>query len=133
MKETKRKKSQAGKIVDRWRPRLLLNEWFIDLIYPEDACVDDGGGYNALAEIDVNTVYLKAQIKVFPAWFKAPADVREFAIVHELCHIITWTAKDAMNSMLNGVMISNREQHDMIETMTQRVTNAVFWGREFGK
>jgi len=119
-------KAQLKKWLQTWRRRLLLNEWYFNLDYPlQDVGMSDDR--SVLCEVSVDPVYLKANIKVFPAWFTRSKDVREHALVHEMCHCFTQEVWNLMDSQHNGVTVHAHMQRDSIERLTQRITNAVFW------
>lgn len=113
-------------ILEKWRRRLLLNEWRLDAIYPDKPSEHDQGDYECMAEIAVRPEYLFARITIYPCWFKAPKDVKEHTLVHELCHIVTEPAKAALHKMINGQLVTEREQIEINEVMTERVTNIAF-------
>lgn len=119
---TKHKK-EITRLLEKWRNRLLLNEWHIDVVYPIADSNDGREGCSVLASNCVNTAYISMQISIYPAFFNASKYTREKALVHELCHAITQPAWDVMGSLYNGVLTAPHQQIDIIETLTQRVAN----------
>lgn len=122
-KPTSAQTREVLKILDKWKRKLLLNEWFIDTIFPAEYCEGTPDGYNVLADTSVDPVYLNAKIRFYPAFFEAPNDVREHAVVHELCHCLTQEAWDNMGKLYRGEMVSGCQQRDIIERLTQRISN----------
>lgn len=130
MKKTDRRRLKVRAWVAKWRPRLLLGEWHVDLNYSKRCHhSDDHDDYQVLAEAHVNVPYLKVQICIFPAFFDAPEDVQESTIVHELCHVITQPMLNIANQQHRGVLTLQHQISDTLETLTQRITNIAFWDR----
>jgi hypothetical protein len=124
-----KRSKRAVQLIEKWRPRLFLCEWQIDVCYPKNDVEASGPG-ECLADVTVNTVYLNALINVYPAWFRKRAAAQEHAIVHELCHLITQEVSDLMRSQHNGVVVHSHTRQEAIERLTQRMANAAFWGRK---
>lgn len=126
MKKQPRKSThEVRQMIDRWRRRLLLNEWNFNLVYPAQDVDCDGAG--VLADISADGVYLTARIRIYPAWFRKDKQTREHVLVHELCHCFTEEAWHLLRSQNNGVAVHNHIITDAIERLTQRIANAVFW------
>lgn len=121
------KKKTIAQMVERWRKRLLLNEWQIFIEFPDKDPEDDGGGAT-LASISPCPVYMEAKMRIYPAWFRRSPEVREHALIHELCHCITQEAWDALRHQHNGALVHENMQRDIMERLTQRLTNAVKGG-----
>jgi hypothetical protein len=124
-----KRSKRAVQLIEKWRPRLLLGEWRINVSYPSKDVETHGPG-ECLADVVVNPVYFLATINIYPAWFNKTQDVQEHAIVHELCHCFTQEAWNLMDSQHNGVVVHPHTQRDAIERLTQRIANAVAWGRK---
>lgn len=128
--KAKKKKSvrrpEHAQILERWRGRLLLNEWHFSFVHSKmDKHID--GDRECLAEISACPIYLTARITIYPAWHRKSREVREHTLVHEMAHCLTQEAWDAMGSIQNGVVYHKHVTTDIIERLTQRITNAVFW------
>lgn len=125
-------RKEVSRYIDKWRSRLFLHEWFIDVDYPkEDLVLDDGRSGDVLAEVDPDPVYKNARIKIYPAWFRKERKVREFAVVHELCHCHTQEMRGIAGSLKNGVLYHDHQIADANESLTQRVALIAFrdeWG-----
>jgi len=125
------KKSEADKkskivnpLIKKWRGWLLLNEWYIGTGFVEEDRGDSP--FQTIAEIEVNAVYKKAHIDFYPRFFRDPKHHQEKTVIHELCHCIMQPASDVMRAQHNGVTYHRHQHSDIIETMTQRMTNAVY-------
>lgn len=131
-KELAKKNKLVNGLIEKWRDWLLLNEWHISSQYG----LDDKGDspFQTFAEIDVNEVYKKARITFFPCFFKDSLEEQEKIIIHELCHCITEPAFDIMINQHNGVAYHKHQHSDCIETITQRMTNAIHLvSKHYGK
>jgi hypothetical protein len=118
-------KAEVRRYIEKWRPRLFLGEWFIELLFPEEDLGSENG-YSTLANVCADPTYLNAKIQVFPAFFAAPKDVREHAIVHELCHCLTQEAWDTAGRMRDGGLVNESELTKVVERLTQRIANVAF-------
>lgn len=121
-----KKSSVVRPIIEKWRPRLLLGEWAINLNYPESD-VDQSGDRTILAYVSADPVYLNATIHIYPAWFDRSDEVREMTLVHELCHCFTQEVWNMMDMQHRGEVVPDRYQREAVERLTQRITNAVYW------
>lgn len=122
--------AKPSKIVEKWRGKLFLNEWYFDVqTMKQDEYETFGVGVGEpLCRVSVDPVYLTAVIQVFPAFFRKSTDVQEQAIVHEMCHCFTQEAWNAMRNLIAGNIVTEREQREIVERLTQRITNAVYYG-----
>ena len=107
--------------MDKWRYRLLLNEWHFDLFYPDKELED------IVADINVDPVYLRAAINLYPKWFRSTDYDAEHSLVHEMCHCLTQELWNAAKSLQRGIVYHEHHLSDCAERLTQRITNAVFW------
>lgn len=122
-----KRKHPAQVLVERWRHRLNLHEWTFTVVdLPGDQESDDCGA-DVICDINANPVYRIAKLRLYPIWYRSKPDVREFAIVHELCHCITEPLRDAMQALHNGVAMPPHVQLDLVETCTQSIAKAVLW------
>jgi hypothetical protein len=115
--------AQVGKWLAKWRPRLLLNEWHIEVVYPDSAPDSGRDGYSVLAQNSVNVAYLHMVISIYPEFFASTKDAQEATIVHELAHAIVQPAWDMVRALHAGVSCPPHIQVDTMETLTQRVAN----------
>lgn len=130
---TIRARKGVAKIIQKWRPRLFLGEWYIDVQYPLTDMPCDIQGSSVLASNHVDTRYLKSEISVYPAFFKHSKDKQEETIVHELAHCLTQEVWDLVNVARSGVAIPERFVLDVVERLTTRVANVAYsheWNNE---
>lgn len=130
-KDLKRKlEAEALDTINKWRSDLLLDEWFFELIFPEQRSASDtSDDYGALCDVHADTVYFKAHIRVYPAWFNAPNDVRVHSIVHELCHCLTQQLWDLAGELMNGRLVTEKEVREAVERLTQRISIIAMRGK----
>lgn len=130
MKPTDKQRKEVTKIVEKWRRRLFLHEWFVDVSYAKEDIRCDGPG-EVVASIESDPVYKNAEITIYPAWFTRSPKRRELALVHELCHCHTQAVANNMHNMRNGTQVFDHDIRDHIEELTQRMALIAFrdeWG-----
>ena len=122
---------EAKALMLKWQPELFLHDWFFELLFPDEPFNGEKevDKRTTLASISVDPVYQKAWISIYPSWFKAPSDVREHAMVHELCHCLTQRIWDLSGVFRDGGMVSERELSDSIENLTQKISYVAMRGR----
>lgn len=121
-KPTEAQKREIKRYVEKWRPKLFLAEWFISLDYvgPDPS---DEGAFDTLLSIDVAVEYMRARIRVYPAFWARDKETREEAMVHELCHCITQESSDQVSKLRDGMLVTKTEKHEANERLTQRIAN----------
>lgn len=124
---SKKDRKRIQKIIEKWRPKLFLGEWFIDIQYPNEDR-PEVGVYEVIAEINADVKYMKALISVYPCWTDKNPLNQEMAIVHELCHCITQEMADIAHGQMNGVHYPSHVCTDAWERLTQRVCNVAMFG-----
>lgn len=104
-----------------WTPRLLLHEWRLAFsTVDKDQDNEDG---ETLMDCSPDPVYLMAKIRIFPAYARKDKAMRELALVHELCHLITQEARDLINRSRMENNVTAAETRATIERLTQRLAN----------
>ncbi len=116
-------KTEIEAVLKEWRERLLLQEWHIDASLAEALPPDESSPGECLADISVDSVYLRAKMRIFPVWGQRDRPTREAALVHELCHCVTQPLRDLLNDARLGQAVRREEVRDRSETLTQRVAN----------
>lgn len=115
---------EINALLKKWVHRLNLQEWTIDVVFMNGADpIDTATSGDTLADCSPDPVYLQAKIRIYPAWMQRDPWRREQAVVHELCHLITQPARDLVNDSRMGTIVQPNQVRDMIELLTQRVTN----------
>lgn len=122
-----KQRSETTALVDKWRPRLLLGEWFFEIVYA-DKDIDGSHTCNVLAEVHSDPTYLKATITIYPAYLAAPPDIRERALVHEMCHCLTEEFKRLGEDLLAHQVVTAGHFNNVWERLTQRVANVSMGG-----
>jgi hypothetical protein len=121
------RRKEASSVIKKWKPRLFLHEWYIDLHYPKEDI--DSGVVNSvvMADVETNPVYMTALIRVFPSWMNdSCSKKRELALVHELAHCLTDSLYNCGLNLLNGTLVLADELNSEREQLTQRIANIAF-------
>lgn len=116
---TEAQKKRVKQWINKWRPRLFLSEWFIDVVYEKDA-------QKYMASADPDPVYLYCKLFLPTNFFKRPLKIQEEALVHELCHCITQEAYLLHIDSLNFKVVTQSHLEAVRERLTQRITNIAF-------
>lgn len=106
-------------LVQRWCPKLYLDEWRVRVTFPKHQQKWERGITNC--DIHVDTTYLEARMRIYPSWFLAPSEERELMIIHELCHIHTAELADAAHALLEGRLQTKEQVNHAHERLTQRM------------
>lgn len=116
------RKVWVKKIVSKWRPRLFLGEWHIDIVYakvqPENS--------NVYAECKSSSAYLEADIYIYPNFWKMNSDRWEHTLVHEMAHCLTSATSKLLTDALSGTIHPQTSIDFHIEQLTQRIANVAF-------
>lgn len=113
---TAKQRQETVRLLEKWRPMLFLGEWNFEVIFP------DTDHDSAACEIHVDPVYLSAELRVYPCHFRAPNDVREHNIIHELCHVHTQAIWNVAGKLRDGVLVTEMEIRETVERLTQRIS-----------
>ena len=120
MKPTFAQRKRIQLWIEKWRPRLFLNEWDIDLNY-----IRDKDGDNA-ATVKVDTIYFRASISIYPSFWEHRLKEQEHIIVHELCHCVSEPLALLTIEVLNDKIVTMKNLCDVRENLTQRLANIAF-------
>lgn len=125
MMTDKAKRKFCKDIVNKWRSRLFLGEWFIDLCYASTDKDEQPGGRPA-AECRADPVYMQATITIYPCFWNSDVDRRIHMLVHELCHCHTQSVWNIIKNFSNGFYTVPDDVHAEIEILTQRMANIAY-------
>lgn len=112
---------EASTLASLWQQRLLLNEWRID--FHTMGRDEETEGSQTLMDCSPDPVYMMAKVRIFPAYGTKDKDMRELALVHELCHLLTQEARDLVNRSRMENNVTAAETTSAIERLTQRIAN----------
>lgn len=115
-------KKEAVALLRKWQKRMLLNEWFFEVFYPDQPYEENEQGGITHATVNADPVYLKANVRLYPSWFSAPNDIREQIIVHELAHCMTQELRDLADKLRDGRLVTSLEINEVHERLTQRIS-----------
>ena len=124
LKTDRLRKNEASKLLSKWKARLNLSEWQIEILHVNSEAEDhkdDVGEGDTLARVFPDPVYLQAQIQLFPAFWKRTVREREAALVHELCHCITEELYNAVRASWRDEVVTRRDAGERLERLTQRI------------
>ena len=124
---TKKQIAWVTKTLQTWREHLLLGEWYLHTAYMSDDIEDEHFLTNAT--INADPVYLRAKIRIYPAFWKQDKDRRTRTLVHELCHCLTQETWNTTHHISNGNLVNDNTIRDQFERLTQRITNAIYLSR----
>lgn len=122
--------------VHRW-VRKWLHEFYLDILrinvlfhdYPEDDDSCDGEPQCAARmDADLVTTYHTATLQIFPKFFDDAHEDQEFAICHEMSHLLAVPLTTLVHQLQNGVLVTPKQMHDTDEEVTDRFARIVFYG-----
>jgi hypothetical protein len=116
--------------VEKYRTRLFLHSWFIDIEYPMQDEPADPDGSRTMARVFVSEEYMKARIQIFPYFFERSLYEQEAGICHELCHCLTEQVADSLKTLTSGGMVPEGIQRQEIERLTQWICVIAMHGRQ---
>jgi len=122
---TKKQETWARNHLNKWREKLNLSEWMLSVTF----CKKDdhnSHGYTTHAEVNVDPVYLRAHVYIYPAFWELPEHRKNQALIHELCHCFTQEIWDTTTDLKNGRLINDHTIRAQIERLTQRITYCVY-------
>jgi hypothetical protein len=120
-KITEAQRSWVKKTIEKWRPRLFLGEWHIDIEFPKGEL--PGG---AIANCTSSATYMEATIRISAEFWKEPKDKWEHIVVHELSHCVTSYVSYMLSSTLKGELHAENSIDFQIEQLTQRIANIAY-------
>lgn len=125
MKATKAQRQFCKRVINKWRSRMFLGEWFIDLVF-ESADMDSQPGGRPSATCWADPVYMQATITVYPCFWNAPIDRRIHMLVHEMAHCHTQSMWNVAKCLHMGELITPDNIRCEIENLTQRIANIAY-------
>lgn len=128
----KAKRRWCRGVVSKWRSRMFLGEWMLNLAYAkEDQEMETGGRPSASCWAD--PVYMQATITIYPCFWNGEADERTHTLIHEMAHCHTQRVWNTMRDFAAGVFTTPDHVKQQIEQLTQRIANITYqqeWGKK---
>lgn len=121
MTPTGKHKKEIRGYIQKWKNRLYLQDWLFETNY----CHQDED--EAAADIKMQVQYKSAVLRIQPKFWKEVEQQREMIIVHELCHCLVQPLVQLACEAGDGYAVSSREIDHWKESVTQHITNAVFY------
>lgn len=126
-RERKKHASRVANILTDWKYKLFITHWMIDFSFMNKSNPDDEGDSDVvLADIQPNSVYQHAMIRIFPAWFEETEQRQEIALIHELCHCLVQDLADIMDKQAKGMMIPDHLRDESVERLTEAITRVAY-------
>lgn len=116
------KQAVITKLVERWKPRLLLHNWAVITKLAAEDKSSDPEGLRVLAEIESRVPYKESTLTVFPTFWTEGAHTQEITILHELCHIVT----EPMRTAIFTSKLSGKRQGEISEEATEHIAKVVW-------
>lgn len=106
---------------------LRINVIFHD--YPEDAEATDGEpSCAAKMDSDLSIRYHVATLQVYPKFFNDDDEDQEFAVCHEMMHIVTYRLSRLIGHQHEGNLVTPGEAADADEAVTDLLARIVMFG-----
>jgi hypothetical protein len=121
LRPTDQQKKEVTRFINKWRPKVFVGEWQIFTNFKKNQDRPD-----VACSIDIDWEYLRATINVYPGHWDQTKQMREFAILHELCHIQTHELEEMAHDLHNGRFVNQHDISVAAERLTQRMANIAF-------
>lgn len=123
MKPTPQQRAQVTRWVAKWKPRLFLQVYHIEIEFEREP--DPTDEENPVS-ITNHFPYLSALIHVRPIFWTESATIQEHAIRHELAHLITAPLANCAESLHNGRHVTRADISNREETLTDWIARIAF-------
>lgn len=129
MKISAQGRKEAARMVKKWKDRLFLQEWNIDIQFPDQSSQnhDTPGNGDILADCHPDPIYKNVLIRIYPEWADRNKEIREESLLHELCHCLVEPAARKMFDLRNGRLIQHSDIVECVEEITQKITRVVYY------
>lgn len=114
--------------VEKWRGKLLLPAWGIEIVFEEDPFdEDDVEGEDTYAKICVRPRYLEGTLSIYPHFWTLQGDAEfEKTIIHELIHCLIYPLELLIQRGQDGKLVSRDEMSDVGENATEMFAEIVW-------
>jgi len=120
---TAKDKTKVERWAKKWRNRLLLNAYTVEVEFCLNPDPDDRGEEVCKAEVHIDPKYLRIEIKIYPFFWEQTGVEQERTIVHELVH----THSHGLKMLAcESKRPSNKRISKENETLVEIVTN-IMW------
>jgi len=121
-KPTEAQRKFVEREVSKWKKKLLLDVWSIEVVLKQGVSQVNE---NFCAEVNVDSVYKNAHMRVFPAFFAKTKAKQKEDILHEMVHIVLDEMGTQIWDLQQGKLITFDQRRDAIERTTQHLTRAI--------
>ena len=125
MKTRRTKEDRIRYLVSRWKPRLLLNHWSVDIEFAAEQKPAEKSGHVHYAEVVLNDRYTECKLIVYPSLFNKPFHYQRATIVHELSHITTRPISKLLEKAASRGVFTQTALDDAVEGITEAVAKIV--------
>lgn len=127
-KEHEAFRKEVCRIIEKWRRLLFLNAWTFNVTWPDADCThsEHGQTIDKIASSDIDPIYLRSEIRIYPLWKTRDKEDREKDIVHEMAHCLTETITRELELVVGGQATSNRRIKEINENMTEHIASIIF-------
>lgn len=108
-------KRRIERYARKWRHRLLLSGWTINIVFEDEPCVDDA---LTLAVVSSTPTYYEIHINIYPPFWSKPVHEQERIILHELVH---WYSINLKQLALQ----KRRAKLEIVQYETERLTEGI--------
>lgn len=114
---------KVNRWIRKWQRLFLLDHW--DIYYSEAEKRDSEP--SLLAEINIRTRYMEADLQIFPYFWEAVGDYgtdkyREETVAHELAHIIVSPLVQLIERARAGQLVTEANMNDAQEEATESIS-----------
>lgn len=118
---SKRQQNKVNRWVEKWRKRLLLDQWTIKIIFMEEPHETDTVDACTNASALPLHQYTHLEIAIYPNFWIESEEEQEHTLVHELVHAITWRTKALLLRRVMKRRVTEHEVEDANELLTTHI------------
>ena len=121
---TESQRKEVIRIVRRWRSRLLVEHWTLQIVPMPRANARDPK--STLAQVDVSERYATATVRIYPPFWKESPAERERVLMHELTHAPLNRIANLLDRAIRAGVATEAEVDDAHEQLVEHFTNVVW-------
>ena len=120
---TKIQQEKVTRWVEKWKVRMLLTHWSVLINFADEA--KDSSKF-VVADMTPNARYTDAVLRIYPGFWKEPANQQQAIIVHELAHNITDSVNDQLIRLVDKKLLSDTRRQDILEGVTEHLSKVMY-------
>ncbi len=118
--------------IDIWKPRLLLQKWGMT-VRCMDKDIEQPNGRPMMACCIVDSQNSEAQIRLYPKLWLEPKGYQEISLVHEMAHVYTDPAREALELAVQEEAITKERATQIIEDLTNDIAKIAWKAHTKGR